>query len=315
MLPITKMLTKYNHSPRTQKITHIVTHDVGAVSKAKDNATFFNTGDRGSSADFFVDSTNIFQIIDYHKNYSWAVGDGHSMFGIGNGNSVSIEMCLEANHQPSAQTIKNTQDLIRFLMKELNIPLSNCVRHFDVSRKNCPTSLNLDGKWTKWIAFKKGIVLPVVKPVVKVVKPIVKPVVVENLYRVRLSWLDAKGQIGAYSDLNLAKADVDTHAGYKAYNTSGVQVYPIVKVASVVTPVAKLAPVKPLVKPVVKEVVKTSGVVIADKLNVRESAIPTSKIIGELTKNTTVKIAKKVGNVYEIYFGNHGGFISAQFIK
>lgn len=177
MLPIQKMFTKFNYSIRKEKAKFIVLHDVGNVSTAKDNANFFNKQDRDSSADFFVDSTSIYQIIDYHIHYSWAIGDGHNKYLKSNSNSLSIEMCLEANHLPSAQTIKNTQDLIRLLMAELNIPLANVITHHMATDKNCPASLNTDGKWTKWTAFHNGIVLPI-KNVTVLGKPTVKPVVV-----------------------------------------------------------------------------------------------------------------------------------------
>lgn len=156
MLPIQKQLTKYNHSPRKENPKYIAIHDVGTVSTAKDNASYFNTGDRQSSADFFVDSNSIFQIIDYHKDYSWAVGDGGGKYGITNGNSVSIEMCLESNRQPSEKTIQNTLDLTRYLMKELNIPISNVIRHFDASKKPCPYSFS-NNNWAKWTEFKNRL--------------------------------------------------------------------------------------------------------------------------------------------------------------
>lgn len=164
MLSIQKLLTKYNHSPRKEKAKYIAIHDVGTSSTAKDNATFFNTGDRGSSADFFVDSNNIFQIVDYHRNYSWAVGDGGGKYGINNGNSISIEMCLESNLQPSKKTVQNTLDLTKYLMEELNIPVSNVIRHYDASRKVCPYSFSANN-WSKWNEFKNKLASSNDKPI------------------------------------------------------------------------------------------------------------------------------------------------------
>lgn len=48
----------------------------------------------------------------------------------------------------------------------------------------------------------------------------------DTLYRVRKAWSDIKSQIGAYKSLANAKACVDAHAGYKAYDAQGRQVYP-----------------------------------------------------------------------------------------
>ncbi|MCB2300413.1 SH3 domain-containing protein [Clostridium tagluense] len=59
----------------------------------------------------------------------------------------------------------------------------------------------------------------------------------------------------------------------------------------------------------------TTGIVTASVLNVRESANTSSRVLGQLKKGDKVKIDKKVGSWYSIYFGNHGGYVSADFIK
>lgn len=51
-----------------------------------------------------------------------------------------------------------------------------------------------------------------------------------EMYRVRKTWADAKSQIGAYTDLNNAKAKADKNPGYKVYDSSGKCVYtPVTK--------------------------------------------------------------------------------------
>jgi len=54
-------------------------------------------------------------------------------------------------------------------------------------------------------------------------------VVVEQWYRVRKSWADAKSQKGAYKVLANAKKCADKNAGYAVYDWNGKQVYPEVK--------------------------------------------------------------------------------------
>ncbi|SHK37614.1 N-acetylmuramoyl-L-alanine amidase [Hathewaya proteolytica DSM 3090] len=153
MIPIKKQLIKYNFSKRNNSIKYIVIHDVGAISSAQNNRDYFAGGNRNSSADFFVDSNNVIQIIDYNNNYSWAVGDGRGRNGITNSNSISIEMCLESNMQPSEKTIQNTLDLTKQLMNELDIPIERVVRHYDASFKLCPKSFSASN-WAKWNEFK-----------------------------------------------------------------------------------------------------------------------------------------------------------------
>ena len=57
------------------------------------------------------------------------------------------------------------------------------------------------------------------------------------------------------------------------------------------------------------------GIVTASVLNVRTKATVNSSILGTLNKNEKVKIDNKVGNWYSIFYGNHGGFVSADYIK
>lgn len=45
-------------------------------------------------------------------------------------------------------------------------------------------------------------------------------------YRIRKTWSDSKGQIGAYHDLTNAKALADKNPGYYVFDESGVAIYP-----------------------------------------------------------------------------------------
>lgn len=65
----------------------------------------------------------------------------------------------------------------------------------------------------------------------------------------------------------------------------------------------------------VKGVVPKSGKVTAKVLNVRNEASASSGIIGQLHLGDSVKINKKVGEWYDIYFGNHGGYVHSKYIK
>ena len=156
MLEIQKKFVNYNFSRRTAAIKYICIHDVGASSSAYNNYVFFNGGNRGSSADFFVDSNNIIQIIDSDQFYSWAVGDGNGKYGITNNNSISIEMCLEKDLSPSTTTVQNTIELTKYLMKKYNIPVTNVKRHYDASYKPCPNSFS-GNNWAKWTSFKNSL--------------------------------------------------------------------------------------------------------------------------------------------------------------
>lgn len=150
---------KYNRSNRGgTPIRYIVVHDTGNPSRGA-NATahynYFNGGDRSSSADFFVDDTQVLCVNDYYKYYTWHCGDGHGKYGITNRNSVGIEFCINVDSDRD-KTLERTAQLVRELMQELNIPIERVVRHYDASRKNCPQSMSGNG-WAQWYKFKEKL--------------------------------------------------------------------------------------------------------------------------------------------------------------
>jgi N-acetylmuramoyl-L-alanine amidase len=71
-------------------------------------------------------------------------------------------------------------------------------------------------------------------------------------------------------------------------------------------------PVKPIVIPIK---VPTSGVVTASTLNVHNGPGTGYKVIGTINKGAKVKIASKKNGWYDIYFGDHGGYVSVDYIK
>ena len=150
---------KYNRSNRGgTPIKYIVVHDTGNPSRGA-NATahynYFNGGDRSSSADFFVDDTQVLCVNDYYRFYTWHCGDGHGKYGITNRNSVGIEFCINVDSDRD-KTLERTAQLVRELMQELNIPIDRVVRHYDASRKNCPQSMSGNG-WAQWYEFKEKL--------------------------------------------------------------------------------------------------------------------------------------------------------------
>ena len=148
----------YNRKKRTRKPVYIVIHDTGNTAKgANANAHFnyFNGGERGASADFFVDDTQVLQINDYNTYYTYHVGDGKGKYGITNSNSIGVEICVNSDGDYN-KAFENAVQLTKQLMTELNISAERVVRHYDASRKNCPASMSADG-WRLWDRFKEKI--------------------------------------------------------------------------------------------------------------------------------------------------------------
>lgn len=154
-LNIQQKLSPYNHY-NYNSVEYIVIHDVGTVSTAKNNADYFYGGNRGASAHYFVDGTGIIWQVVADGHGGWHVGDGGNAYGIGNTNSIGIEMCLESNHKTLPFTQAQTIELTKMLQAKYGVPNSRVVRHYDASRKRCPGSM-ADNDWAEWKAFKAKI--------------------------------------------------------------------------------------------------------------------------------------------------------------
>lgn len=155
MLPIIRQISNYNHY-NGNNIKFIVLHYVGATGTAKNNADYFCGGDRSASAHYFVDDNSIYQVVE-DFNGSWAVGNTRTE--VNNKNSINIEMCCP-NPQLliSEKTEQNTIELVQYLMKKYNVPISNIRTHYEVSgnTKICPNwSAN---NWQRWTNFKNKLV-------------------------------------------------------------------------------------------------------------------------------------------------------------
>lgn len=161
MLPLTKMPIAYNYSSLPNRIIqYIVVHDTGNTFKGAgvdNHFNFFNSGDRQSSADFFVDDKKIGQFNpDLRNCYTWHCGDGQGAYGITNRNSIGVEICVNPDSD-YATAIQNAVNLTKYLMLEFKIPQDRVVRHYDASRKNCPASMSANN-WAKWNEFKSKLV-------------------------------------------------------------------------------------------------------------------------------------------------------------
>ncbi len=193
---------------------YLVIHDTGNVTDSDEgNANYFCTGSRNASAHYFVDSDSITQVVK-DDDCSWHCGDGRGRYGITNRNSIGIELC-RVNNKVTYQTKVNAVELIRMLMNKYNINIDHVVRHYDASRKLCPSSMSANN-WAEWYEFKNMIT--------NNTNSSVNNIQSGSLYRVRKSWGDIKSQIGAFTNLENAKKLA--RDGYKVFNDKGDVIYP-----------------------------------------------------------------------------------------
>lgn len=157
-MQIEKKQIAHNRTKRSREIQYIVIHDTGNTKKganADAHFAYFNGGNRGSSADFFVDDTKILQVNDYSAYYTWHVGDGKGKYGITNQNSIGIEICINEDGDYE-KAFFHCAELTKHLMKQLGIPKERVVRHYDASRKKCPASMQNEN-WANWQEFQNRL--------------------------------------------------------------------------------------------------------------------------------------------------------------
>ncbi|MDR0121215.1 N-acetylmuramoyl-L-alanine amidase [Bacillus pumilus] len=132
------------------KPLYITVHNTANTSKganAASHAAFVKHSSKGVSWHYTVDENCIYQHLPLNEN-GWHAGDGR---GTGNMKSIGIEICENADGN-FEKAVENAQWLIRQLMTDKGIPLSNVVPHKHWSGKECPRRL-LD----RWDSFKAGI--------------------------------------------------------------------------------------------------------------------------------------------------------------
>ena len=158
-MKIIKDITNTNRTiSNNRKIEYLVMHYVGAVSTARNNASYFKNTYRGASAHYFVDDNEVVQVVE-DKDIAWHCGNDVYYSGARNSNSLSIEMCCykmsNGNLNVSSDTESRAIELSKELIQKYNIPIENVVRHYDVTHKNCPAPFVTDEE--KWNNFKKKL--------------------------------------------------------------------------------------------------------------------------------------------------------------
>ena len=211
---------------------------------------------------FYVDDVCAWQ------NLPLSLSGWHAADGSGNGNRKTISIEVIGN---SKKAEDNAAKLIAYLLDQHNWNVnSNLYTHthwlnvrdgkkgtidelntMKNSYKMCPIYI-----LPHWNEFKQ-----LVSSKQRNNSP--KPNPTANLYRVRKTWEDAKSQIGAFGDLNNAKAACKP--GYTVFDSNGVKIYSV--------PNNNNNIVKPVGKPAATTV---------DKINVKYRAYSSGKWWGEV---------------------------------
>lgn len=144
---------------RTQKIQFIVIHFTSNNGDtAKGNASYFSRKqERKASAHYFVDEKEVWQSVKDNDTAYHCGATSYKHPSCRNSNAIGIEMCsrIDSNgkYYIKEETVQNTVNLTKELMKKYGIPTSNILRHYDVTGKSCPEPFVRNS--AQWQRFKK----------------------------------------------------------------------------------------------------------------------------------------------------------------
>ncbi|MBR3656569.1 MAG: glucosaminidase domain-containing protein [Prevotella sp.] len=157
-----------NCGTRTEKVKYIAIHYTGNDgATAAENVSYFNGGNRGASAHYFVDhSGEIREYCDPAAYYSWHCGgplesSHHPLHDIcTNRNSIGIEICTRKSGGVwtfTSAAVNSAIALTKYLMTKFGVSADHVCRHYDVTGKACPRvpgwgAVGGDAEWKKFLA-------------------------------------------------------------------------------------------------------------------------------------------------------------------
>lgn len=130
---------------------------------------FKNLSGRYASAHLFTDRVEALCIIPlnevaYHANDGTYKGI-KELSPNANLYSIGVEMCMEKNGTIHPDTIARTEDVVAELCRQFKLdPIKDVVRHYDITRKNCPAPWVANG--SLFTAFKNRVSVKMNKTVV-----------------------------------------------------------------------------------------------------------------------------------------------------
>lgn len=162
MKEINKMITHINYTRlKDRQIKFIIIHyTANNGDTAKANCKYFLRENRQASAHYFVDENSIWQCVR-DEDVAWHIGAKKYYTDARNENSIGVELCSRKDEQGNFyfkdETVKNAQELVRYLAKKYCVDESKILRHYDCTKKICPAPFVKNEQ--AWLDFKKGLEL------------------------------------------------------------------------------------------------------------------------------------------------------------
>ena len=178
---------------------------------------------------YYIDETDCWHILA-DDTIGWHAADGTS--GPGNTKSIAIEIIMDGSGKDYDVKAEDRGALLAaILLHKYGLSIDKMKTHHDwYSKKYCPQYIL--PHWDKFVAKVKTNLTNIEKQdkQTTTTKPTTtKPTTTTTqkiLYRVRKTWADSKSQVGAYADLNNAKAACDKAGeAYSVFDSAGKAVY------------------------------------------------------------------------------------------
>ena len=226
------LLTKHNPNKidmPTHKITNLIgitVHNTDRITVASNTTPaeqYTRATVNGNMKDvrvhFYVDDVCAWQCLPLDLS-GWHATDGS---GDGNRKTISIECIMNGSGDAKDKKAEgNCAKLVAYLLDKFKLKDTAIYSHNHwYSKKYCPAYI-----LPHWNDFKKKVISYRNKNTA--IEGNSKPSnSVKALYRVRVSWDNAKSQIGAFSSLENAKKACKT--GYFVFDANGKVIYPVKK--------------------------------------------------------------------------------------
>lgn len=153
-----------NYFKVKNKIEKITIHESANYSKgagAKNHAIYINKPDTRITWHITIDDKHAIQ------HFPFDVSAWHAGSYTGNTTSIGIEMCVNPESDYN-QTVLNTIDIVKQLMKQYNLTADDVVQHNYWNGKNCPLEMRSGRRGWTWSKFKSMLVdtpqAPTAKP-------------------------------------------------------------------------------------------------------------------------------------------------------
>lgn len=162
---------------------------------------------------YYIDETDCWHILA-DDTVGWHAADGTN--GPGNTKSIAIEIIMDGSGKDyDTQAEDRGALLAAALLNKYGLTIDKMKTHRDwYPKKYCPAYIL--PHWDKFVEKVK-------KNLANIQKTTTTP---KEMYRIRKAWTDIASQVGAYSDLNNAKAACDKMGSdYTVFNNKGEAVY------------------------------------------------------------------------------------------